>query len=131
MARPAGARPNSKIAHICRMNGREPGIIERISISNTRDRLEISISGEIPRIQLSLLFGWLAAWTVAGIYVFTQLFSEGNRDTLIFMIGWMAFWAYFEYRVLTAFLWRRSGREIIRFERDTTTLQNKVPLGGK
>lgn len=112
------------------MNSKANAFNERVSVSNTRDRLEIEISGKIPSLQMAMLFGWLATWTVAGIYVFSQLFTVEDRDTLAFMIGWLAFWAYFEFRVLNAFLWRRSGREIVVFERGQSSIEKKVPLGG-
>ena len=38
---------------------------ERIQVSDTRESLEITISGSIPRMQFTLLSAWLLAWTLA------------------------------------------------------------------
>lgn len=103
---------------------------ERIQVSDTRESLEIIISGRIPRMQFTLLSAWLLAWTLAGVFVVSQLFNI-QGDQQIYMIVWLAFWAYFEYRVATVWLWRKYGREVFRVLPEQTELRFEVAYGGR
>lgn len=103
---------------------------ERIQVSDTRESLEITISGSIPRMQFTLLSAWLLAWTLAGGFVVSQLFTI-QGDQQIYMIVWLAFWAYFEYRVASVWLWRKYGREVFRVQGEKTELRFEVAYGGR
>jgi len=99
----------------------------RVHIKDEPEALELRISGRIPSWQFTLLSGWLLAWTIAGIFVGIELFSGHNPSgQKLFMLIWLAFWAWFEYRILNAWLWRRSGREIIRFGKEITEVLFEV-----
>ena len=104
---------------------------DRIALKETPDELEIIISGKVPQNQLVLLSAWGIAWTIAGIYVFTQVFLQQDQNTLLFMIVWLGFWAYFEFKVVSAWLWRKYGREVLRMKADSTELRFEVAYGGK
>jgi hypothetical protein len=109
------------------MKSKKQEFSSRVQIKDEADSLEIRISGRIPSWQFSLLSGWLLAWTLAGIFVIIQLSSGSfTSDQRIFMYVWLAFWAWFEYRILNAWLWRRSGREIIRFGPENTEVSFEV-----
>lgn len=104
---------------------------DRISLNQTSDELTIEISGKIEPDKFVMLSAWLIAWTLSGAYVLTQLFTEMPSDQRIFMFAWMGFWIYFEYRVASAWLWRKYGKEVIQFGKDTTQLMFKVAYGGR
>jgi hypothetical protein len=103
---------------------------DRISVNQNKDFLEITIDGKIPNAQFRLLSLWLLAWTVAGIYVLSQVFSM-QGDSQIFMVVWLAFWAYFEYRIGSAWLWRKYGREVFRILGNEIELRFEVAYGGR
>lgn len=103
---------------------------DRIQVNNTKESLEITISGKIPSNQFIMLTAWLIAWTIAGIYVISQAFSFAG-DQLIYMVVWLGFWAYFEYRIGSAWLWRKFGREVFLIKENETQLRFEVSYGGK
>jgi len=103
---------------------------DRIEVHQEKERLEIRIGSKIPASQFAMLSAWLLAWTIAGLYVLTQVFSVQD-DSRIFMIVWLAFWAYFEYRIGSVWLWRKYGREVFRIEGDEVQLRFEVAYGGR
>jgi hypothetical protein len=103
---------------------------DRISLNKKPEYLEIVINGSVPSQQKMILIAWLIAWTGSGIYVFSQMFSQ-KGDTLIFMIVWMFFWLYFEYRIAKAWLWRSYGKEVMQIRKNEIKLLIDVPLGKK
>lgn len=103
---------------------------DRIQVSNSKDLLEISISGKIPSSQFNMLTAWLIAWTIAGFYVISQAFTFSG-DQLIYMLVWLGFWAYFEYRIGTAWLWRKFGKEVFRVQDNEVQLRFEVSYGGR
>jgi len=103
---------------------------DRIEVNQSKERFEILIASKIPRSQFAMLSAWLVAWTIAGVYVLSQVFSM-QSDSQIFMIVWLAFWAYFEYRIGSAWLWRKYGREVFRIEGDEVQLRFEVAYGGR
>ncbi|HOY49188.1 MAG TPA: hypothetical protein PL185_00920 [Flavobacteriales bacterium] len=104
---------------------------DRISIKESPDELEIIISGNVPKNQFVMLSAWLIAWTFAGGYVISQLFTNLPDNTRIFMFVWLVFWFYFEYKVGSAWLWRKYGREVLRMRADKTELRFEVAYGGR
>lgn len=103
---------------------------DRIVVADSRDSLEITISGKIPKSQFTLLSAWLLAWTLAGLFVLSQLFSmQGEQQ--VYMLVWLAFWAYFEYRVASVWLWRKYGREVLKIQGEQTELRFEVAYGGR
>ena len=48
---------------------------DRIAVKESSEEFEISISGKIPQNQFVVLSAWLVLWTIAGLYVITQLFA--------------------------------------------------------
>ena len=104
---------------------------DRISVKESSEEFEITISGKIPQNQFVVLSAWLVLWTVAGLYVITQLFAPQPNEIRIFIFVWLIFWAYFEYKVTTAWLWRKNGREIFRIQNDKAELRFELARGGK
>lgn len=56
---------------------------------------------------------WLFAWTFCGLAIGSQMFIEQNEELKTMILVFVAFWAYFEYKVVKAFRWRKSGEEQI------------------
>ena len=104
---------------------------DRIVVKDNQDELEISISGRIPQNQFVILSIWLLLWTIAGIYVATQIFTPQPNEIRIFIFVWLIFWIYFEYKVATAWLWRKFGKEIFRINKDKAELRFELASRAK
>lgn len=92
----------------------EGKIGEKIEFKGNRQGLEVRISGKIPRIQESLLMGWMAAWTFCGIYFMVELATTEDSGLKTFLFISLVFWSFFFVRFGKTLLWRLRGKEIIR-----------------
>jgi len=106
-------------------------ISERVSYTEDQDELTIVITGQIERWQEGLVVIWLIAWSVCGIYVFTQLFGDYPRESKLGFMVYVAFWGYFEYKLVRTTLWRLWGRELIKIDSDGIMIKNDVSSYGK
>ena len=82
-------------------------ISDRISIERQDEGLSIVIGSRLPNGMWALLIGWLVAWSFCGlafIYEFIRSSGSGMRIPLLIML---AFWAYFELRIIRVVLWRK------------------------
>lgn len=103
---------------------------ERISIKQLENgELSIVIVAMKNKWKNLFLFLWFFAWTISGIIVFTQYFGITDESTKIALIVWLGFWAYFEYKIFKALMWRNYGVEKIKL-RDGK-LQYKRDVAGK
>jgi hypothetical protein len=58
-----------------------------------------------------LLFLWLLAWTISGVIVIGNYFTITQDKAKLLLIIWIAFWAYFEFKIIRVFMWKRFGKE--------------------
>ena len=84
---------------------------QRVSVSEAKESLSIVISPDKEQLKQTLLFTWIVFWTISGIVVLIQLFSDYSREEKMFMFVWILFWAYFEYITVYAWLWKAYGFE--------------------
>lgn len=85
-----------------------------ISVKRNEDELSIVILAMAEKLKNRLLLAWLVLWTLGGVIVFSQSFTITDPNTKTAVIVWMGFWVYFEYKITTAYLWRRKGKEVIK-----------------
>lgn len=85
---------------------------KRISVYREEDVASFVIMPTDNKWKLYLLFGWLFLWTVSGVIVAANYFTMNTNMKLV-IIMWMAFWAYFEFTIGKAFLFRKFGKEKI------------------
>jgi len=104
---------------------------ERINYKTEAGNLEVSISGKIPKWQESLLFFWVLAWSLCGIFIVQYLFGDWPRDQKLFLVVYLAFWAFFEYKAVHAWLWRKFGFESIIVKDGQLFLKNNILDKGK
>ena len=88
---------------------------------------------------------WLAGFTFAGMYIIYLLFFGGmdslqtgtnfdediRRQQIIYLIVFAAFWAYFEYVTLKAFLWILFGKELIMIDTEAVSIKKSILGYGK
>ena len=90
----------------------QPQLIgKRISVLREGDVASFVILPSDSSWKIYLLFGWLFLWTVSGVIVAANYGTMPNANMKIVIIMWMAFWAYFEFKIGKAFLFRRFGKE--------------------
>lgn len=99
---------------------------ERITYWNDEGQFYLEISGKIEKWKETLLFVWGIAWSFCGIYIIMFFFGEGPKDEKVFLTVYLAFWAYFEYKVINIWLWRKFGKERIRVTQDALEIKNDV-----
>jgi hypothetical protein len=104
---------------------------ERISILKKDDMLSVVILPTADNKKLMLLFLWLAAWSVCGFLVFINYFQLIQNDAKVFVIVYLSFWAYYEVKILRAFIWKKWGREKIWITKGKIYYQREVNNKGK
>jgi hypothetical protein len=99
---------------------------ERITVKRSKERWTILISQSTARWHETALLIWLLAWTFCGIvFIKYLIYSEPFNDRMFFAVS-TAVWMFFFYRIIKAFLWRKSGEEVITFEHGKMSLRNKI-----
>lgn len=104
---------------------------ERVSYTVDQGRVEMKITGKIKKWQETLLLTWLVAWTLCGFYILMYLFGDWTLDQKFFLVAYLVFWAYFEYKAAHAWLWRRFGFEQIIVSEGNLTIKNNILGRGK
>ena len=83
----------------------------RISQEKREEGILIKIKAFRDESKQKNLTIWLVFWTFCGIAIGSQLFVKGDDELRAFVFVYLAFWGYFEYVVIKAFKWRKSGEE--------------------
>jgi hypothetical protein len=83
----------------------------RISQEKREEGILIKIKAFRDESKQKNLTVWLVFWTFCGIAIGSQLFVKGDDELRAFVFVYLAFWGYFEYVVVKAFKWRKSGEE--------------------
>lgn len=85
---------------------------KRIEIQSKDKGTLIRVKAFIDQAKQRQLGIWLAAWTFCGLAVIAHLlFREVERDVFRFALIFLAFWLYFEWKIVKIFRWRKSGEE--------------------
>ncbi|MDZ4665417.1 MAG: hypothetical protein SGJ15_11105 [Bacteroidota bacterium] len=104
---------------------------DRVSILKKDDLLSIVILPIKDKRKVWLMFFWLMAWTVCGIVVLANYFNVIDQNIKLFMIVYLAFWAYFEFKIVRVFIWRRSGKEKLWISGGKVHYQQEINKRGK
>lgn len=79
----------------------------------------------------NLLFLWLMAWTVSGIIIITNYFKLTQENAKLMIIVWLAFWAYFEFKIIRVYMWKRFGKEKLWIKNGSLFYQQDINGRGK
>tara|TARA_B100000508_G_scaffold141087_1_gene146209 strand:+ start:14578 stop:15312 length:735 start_codon:yes stop_codon:yes gene_type:complete len=99
---------------------------EKIEIKKSGSGAVIFIAGKMKNWHESVLLAWLVLWTVCGIYIMYSFFQITNQDEKMFLLVYLAFWAYFEYMAARAWIWRRKGKEILKIGEGRLEIRNNL-----
>ncbi len=92
-----------------------------------KDELKVEISPILPKTKMNVLILWATAWTFCGTVVLVSLFTYGfNRDELIMVIIFLLFWMYFEFKIVHAIRWNKSGKEIVELKNGEFTYYKMI-----
>src|SRR5687768_9924672 len=104
---------------------------ERISIVKKDNLLSIVILAAADKKKLMILFLWLLAWSICGVIVLVNYFQIKDPDQRLFIIGYLSFWAYFEFNIVRTFMWKKSGKEKVWIQNGTLYYQRQLNGKGK
>ncbi len=79
----------------------------------------------------NLLFLWLMAWSVSGIIILVNYFKLTQENAKLMIIVWLAFWAYFEFKIIRVYMWKRFGKEKLWIKNGTLLYQQDINGRGK
>ncbi len=124
----------------------EKMIGDRISTLTEKDKTSIVIYPKRERFKEALLFGWVVAFTIVGIYMIYLLAGglhsidntgiEGDPEEIIknqkiYITVFLGFWLYFEFKVVSGLLWLLFGKELILINNKGLTIKNSIFGYGK
>lgn len=101
-------------------------ISERVSYRKSDEELTVIITGKIDRAKETLLLTWLLAWSFCGIFIISQLFLDYIREEKLYFIVFISFWAFFEYKILKVYRWRKWGKEYLRLTSEKLTIKKSI-----
>lgn len=105
---------------------------ERVSIERGAGQTTVVVSARLPKGREALLVAWTVAWLLCGGYIFyarTQL--PPGDPTRQYLLAFLAFWAYFAFKVGRALLWRLKGFEFWRIKDGALTIKDSLFGYGK
>lgn len=104
---------------------------DRISIKQKENELSIVILSFSDKTKSRILLLWLILWSISGLIIITQYFSITDQNTKAGIIVWLGFWMYFEYIIAKAYLWRKSGKELIKLRDNKFLYKRDISHRGK
>ncbi len=99
---------------------------KRTSILRKDNALSIVILCNNDKVKTRLLLTWLLLWSVSALVVIVQYFLQTNPNTKTTIIVWIGFWAYFEYKIVIAYRWRKWGKEKLKIVNDKLLYKRDV-----
>lgn len=103
---------------------------ERIQILKENSRIEITIKAFCDEKKQKMLLVWIFLFSLCGVAIFTQFFENYDAGTKVFFGVYIAFWLFFEFKVIYAFRWRKFGLEKIIIENDSLFLIKSIGKRG-
>ena len=117
---------------------------ERISTEDHSDYTTIIIFPKLQRWKEWLLTLWVVGFTFIGavmIYllmggIYTLKVAGDNVENIydqqiVYLIVFLGFWAYFQFKTTKALFWYKFGKELIKIERDALSIKRSILSYGK
>ena len=103
---------------------------DRIAIDKEEDKLTITIKSFLDEGKQKILLMWITLFSLCGFAIITQFFGDYDKGTKVFFGVYVAFWLFFEFKVVYAYRWRRKGIERIIIENDEIILNKEIGKRG-
>jgi hypothetical protein len=81
--------------------------------------------------KVNLMFLWLLAWSISGVIVIANYFTLTQDKAKMMLIVWLAFWAYFEFKIIRVYMWKRFGKEKLWIKNGKILYQQDINGRGK
>lgn len=104
---------------------------DRISVIKKEGLLSIVILPTTDKKKLGLMMLWLMAWTICGLIVLANYFKVQDQSSKLFIIVYLSFWAYYEFKISRAFIWKKWGKEKLWVQKGILHYQREIQKKGK
>ena len=91
---------------------------ERLKIAKKEDELVITIKAFGDSRKQKILLLWIVLFSLCGIAIMSQFFGDYDNETKVFFGVYVAFWLFFEFKVVYAYRWRKYGVERIIVDKE-------------
>ncbi|GIV26785.1 MAG: hypothetical protein KatS3mg027_0599 [Bacteroidia bacterium] len=81
------------------------------SYSNDNKIWSLVILPYIDKWRYWALIAWVIAWTVCGILIISSYKLTTTNEQKLFIIVFVVFWLYYEWKMIQIFRWRKWGKE--------------------
>lgn len=102
----------------------------RIEYREQDSELEVTIKALKDEKKQKMLLLWIVLFSICGVLIFTQFFWDYDQSSKIFFAVYMAFWLFFEFKVIYAYRWRNKGRELIIINQNELILVKEIGKRG-
>jgi hypothetical protein len=103
---------------------------KRINISKKENTLEIEIKALKDDAKQKILLVWIVLFSLCGVAILSQFFYDYDKPTKFFFAVYLAFWLFFEFKVIYAYRWRNAGLEKIIVNGAEITLIKEIGKRG-
>ncbi|MBI2279945.1 MAG: hypothetical protein HYU68_04550 [Bacteroidetes bacterium] len=86
---------------------------ERITINHKDNSIEIEIKAFKDKTKQKMLLVWIVLFSLCGLAILSQFFYGYDKSSQLFFAVYLAFWLFFEFKVIYAYRWRNAGMEKI------------------
>lgn len=105
--------------------------MERIVLKNNEDsNKQLIIKAFYDSKKQLMLQVWLVLWSLCGVAIFSQFFLDYDDGTKLFFGVYIAFWLFFEFKVVYAYRWHKFGVEKIIIENDKIFISKEIGRRG-
>lgn len=103
---------------------------ERITINNKDNSIEIEIKAFKDKTKQKMLLVWIVLFSLCGLAILSQFFYGYDKSSQLFFAVYLAFWLFFEFKVIYAFRWRNAGMEKIILNKTEIILIKEIGKRG-
>lgn len=103
---------------------------KRVQIIKEKGKLEVVIKAFYDDKKQKMLLMWIVLFSFCGIAILTQFFEDYDAGTKVFFGIYVAFWLFFEFKVIYAYRWRKYGEEKIIVENNQLLLIKTIGKRG-
>ncbi len=106
-------------------------ISDRVSKERQGEGTSFVLATRLPAREGALLILWLVLWTACGLAFIWEAIKGTDAELRLPLFIMIAFWAYFELRIVRVVLWRKKGFELWRVLDGELTIKNSLFRYGK
>lgn len=103
---------------------------DRVQVEKQENELVITIKSFKDESKQKMLLVWIVLFTVCGLAIVSQFFYDYDKSSKLFFAVYLAFWMFFEFKVIYAYRWRNSGCEKIKISNDKIELVKEIGKRG-